>query len=425
MCAAPANGPTVPAIAQALAYHRDPLGVLRRLKARHGPVFTLRFPLKEPLTFIATPSVLPLVLHADPGRAHAGAARRVLLPQASERSPFGGDEQAHDASRARMWPGFAPERIRAIEPALARLAEEHVRSWPTARPFRLLEAMRTLCTDITVNLVLGITDPLRRRDLGAAIRQMLNTPGNVPLPLPGDDDGPGGVAGTLGDRLFQWRSAGVRRLLRDELSERRASDCSGADVLSAMVSSPAPPTDDEIVDELLIVLMAAQEPPAIALTNILYELAGRPALAERFETEPDVRDAITAEVIRLRPSASAALRKLTEPMQVDGHLLPLGSVVAAPSLLLHRDPDAFPEPDTFHPERFESGVRDDAPYFPFGGGARRCLGEHLAHAEFRTVLPTALSRLRFRRAWPREERMVVRATVLVPHRGALVRADAR
>ena len=119
----------------------------------------------------------------------------------------------------------SPSRIRS------QLAEEHVRSWPIGRPFRLLEAMRALCSDITVQLVLGVTDPHRRDQLAAAIRQMLNTPGNPPLPLPGDHDGPGGMAGRLGERLFQRRSAGVRRLLMDELSQRHARENPGEDVL--------------------------------------------------------------------------------------------------------------------------------------------------------------------------------------------------
>lgn len=408
---------------QAVAYHRDPLGVLRRAQARYGPVFTLRFPLKDPLVIAAVPDALPALLHSDPGCARAGAARRVILPQASPHSPFGGDGQAHDISRQRMWPGFAPDRIGSIEPAIARLAEEHVSRWPLARPFHLLEAMRSLCTDIAVRLVLGVSDQPRGAALVTAIRQMLNIPGNPPLPLPGGGDD--GALGRAADRALWLRTAPTRQLLGDELRERRARDEGADDVLGAMIASEPPLADDQIVDQLLIVLAAAQEPPAIALTNVLYELADRPAVAERFVADAAARRAIVAEVIRLRPSASAALRKLTHSMQIDGHTLAPGTVVAAPSLLLHRDPQAFPDPDSFRAERFADGVADGAPYLPFGGGARRCIGEGLAEAEFRTVLPAVLGRLAFKRAWPREERMVVRATVLVPHRSALVSAHAR
>jgi cytochrome P450 len=57
---------------------------------------------------------------------------------------------------------------------------------------------------------------------------------------------------------------------------------------------------------------------------------------------------------------------------------------------------------------------------PFGGGARRCLGQALDEAQFHAALPAVLKRLRFQRVSSREERMVVGGTVLVPHRGAIV-----
>jgi cytochrome P450 len=415
-------GPSLPEIVQAVAYHRDPLGVLRRARARYGPVFTLRFPIKDPLVIVAAPEALGKLLASDPERARAGAARRSILPQASSTSPFGGDATAHASSRARMWAGFAPARIAAIEPSIAILAGEHAARWPRHRPFRLLEAMRALCTDIAVGLLLGVNDPGRRAALVDAIRRMLNVPGNPPLPLPGERDGPAGAMGRAGDALFERRAAPVRDLLLQELRTRRSTGGSTEDVLGAMLASDPPIDDAAIVDQLLIVLMAAQEPPAIALTNVVYELAGRPRVAERFRADPGARRAIIAEVLRLRPSASAALRQLTEPIEVEGHVLPAGTVIACPSPLLHRDPIAFPDPDAFMAERFAAGTPDGLPYFPFGGGVRRCIGEALAEAQFRAVLPAVLDDRCWRRAWSREERMVVRATVLVPHRGALVRA---
>jgi cytochrome P450 family 135 len=227
--------------------------------------------------------------------------------------------------------------------------------------------------------------------------------------------------GWAGEAIFAQRAAPVRALLLEELHDRRLTGEPGDDVLAAMLRPPE--IDDEaIIDQLLIVLMAAQEPPAIALTNIICELARSPLVARRFQDEPGSRRVIIAEVLRLRPSASAVLRQLTEPMDVAGHALPAGTAVACSSPLLHRDPRAFPHPDVFEPDRFADGTPAGAPYFPFGGGTRRCLGEALAEAEFRAVLPAVLERRHFRLEWPRPERMVICATVLVPHRGALVRA---
>ena len=72
------DGPRLPGSVQAIAYHRDPLAVLRRAKARYGPVFTLVFPLKGPLIFASSPAALPGLLNADPDRARAGEARRKI-----------------------------------------------------------------------------------------------------------------------------------------------------------------------------------------------------------------------------------------------------------------------------------------------------------------------------------------------------------
>lgn len=122
-----------------------------------------------------------------------------------------------------MSPGFSPERIAAIEPGIAELAASHAAGWPLLRPFRLLEAMRSLCTEVTVRVVLSVSDPRRSVLLVDAIRRMLNTPGNPPLPLPGGDDGPGGVAGWAGDAIFVRRAALVRDLLLEQCTNGGSS----------------------------------------------------------------------------------------------------------------------------------------------------------------------------------------------------------
>ena len=67
-----------------------------------------------------------------------------------------------------------------------------------------------------------------------------------------------------------------------------------------------------------------------------------------------------------------------------------------------------------------AGRADEAAYLPFGGGARQCIGLHLAQTYFSSVVPAVLERLRLRPAGARPERMVVRATTLVPQRSGLM-----
>jgi cytochrome P450 len=67
--------------------------------------------------------------------------------------------------------------------------------------------------------------------------------------------------------------------------------------------------------------------------------------------------------------------------------------------LIHRDPELYPEPDEFRPERFldfdPKGTEGGA-WIPFGGGIRRCLGAALAQYEMAVVIRTVLEEARLR-----------------------------
>jgi cytochrome P450 len=276
-----------------------------------------------------------------------------------------------------------------------------------------------------VRLVLGVRDEEIAVELIEAIGRMLRTPGNPPVTLPGKGDG---LMGELGQALFEQRQAPVVAALSRAVEARRKEDARDRSeevgVLGCMVGADAGLTTEQIVDELMSLLMAAQEPPSIALTWILDRLAREPEAAETFLADPrsERSDAIVREVLRLRPPASGSLRRLLSPMRVDGHELPAGATVVAPTSLVHRDPRGFRDPERFEPERWLADITPSWPLFPFGGGARRCVGEALAHAEIETVVPAVLRSVELTPLAPEPERMVQRATVLVPQRSLLVRA---
>jgi cytochrome P450 family 135 len=421
------SGPEANVLAQTVAFHRDPLEFLRRQWEEFGDVFQIRLLTARPTFVVTEPEAVEALLASDPERAHAGEARRAVLPFASNRSVFGGDAESHRSARARIAPAFAPEVIDSRRGAITAIAERQVAGWPTGRPFRLLSRLRTLCDEVFVRLVLGVREEEIARELTAAIGRMLRTPGNPPVTLPGKGDG---LIGELGNALFEQRQAPVVAALSRAVEARRAeeaddSSAEAVDVLGCMVTADADLTTEQIVDELMSLLMAAQEPPSIALTWILDRLAREPELAEEYVADPrgPRADAIVRETLRLRPPASGSLRKLLEPMQVEGCELPAGATVLAPTSLVHHDPRGFKDPDRFEPERWLADITPSWPFFPFGGGARRCVGEPLAHAEIETVVPAVLRTLQLTPLSPEPERMVQRATVLVPQRSLLVRAS--
>jgi cytochrome P450 len=422
MATAAPPAPSANVFAQTVAFHRDPLGFLRRAQERFGDVFQIRLLTARPTFVVADPAAVATLLEADPHRARAGEARRAVLPFASSRSVFGGDAGAHRSARARIAPALSAETLGSRREEMAEIAARHAAAWPAERPFRLLARMRTLCDEIFVRLVLGVREEPLAADLIAAIGRMLRTPGNPPITLPGKGDG---LMGELGNALFEQRQAPVVAALSAAVEARRRQPSETVDVFGCMVGDEAGLRTEEIVEELMSLLMAAQEPPAIALAWLVDRLSRDPDGAESFAEDPrsSRSDALVRETLRLQPPASGALRRLLEPLATEDRELPAGATVLLPTSLVHRDPRGFADPDAFQRGRWLADITPSWPFFPFGGGARRCVGEPLAQAEIETVVPAVLRTLKIEPLAPQPERMVQRATVLVPQRSLLVRAE--
>jgi cytochrome P450 len=73
---APPPGPEANVLAQTVAFHRDPLGFLRRAQQEFGDVFRIRLLTARPTFVVADPEAVESLLGSDFERAHAGAARR-------------------------------------------------------------------------------------------------------------------------------------------------------------------------------------------------------------------------------------------------------------------------------------------------------------------------------------------------------------
>ena len=412
-------GPPVGRVTQAVLFHRDPLGFLRRAQERYGDVFTIRMALvNRPMVVFTDPRAIGPVVPSDPSTAHTGEARLDILGIVPPPGILAADGEQHRAVRGRLQPLFARE-------AMAAIAARHVEQWPRGRPFQLFPRMRKITVDIVVRRLFGVRDEERATALVGATRRMLMTGINPPLPPPGEGDG---LLGVFGKALLNRRRRPVDRLLSAEIEERRAGGEDRSDVIGALLRADPPLRMEEVLDELVTLLMPAHESGPAGLTWVLDRLGREPEHAERFAAADGLdagQDAFVREALRVRPAVHSVVRRLIAPMEIAGTPLPPGVIATVPTLLVHRDAQAFPEPDTFRPERFESGTAGDAPYLPFGGGARRCLGEALALTAIGSVLPTILRRVRLRALSPQPERMVVRGTVAAPHRGALALASDR
>lgn len=426
-------GPTQPAGPthfSTLRFGRDPLRLLARYQRIYGDVFTVELTYAGRVVIVTEPDAVRSLLAADPAHAEAGRGRRAMLPLASPHSVFGGNGAEYEQAHARLAEAFSAERISSHEDAIAAIADRHFAGWPRRRPVLLLSRMRTLVAEVFVRLLLGVEDEQRVHRIVDALGAMLRMPGNPPLPPPAPEQGLVGAAVNL---IFKRRRDALRTELTAEIEARRGRStprgCAAAtreapdaqrppaDMIDSLLAAQPSLGTERVLEEIETMLMAAQEPPSIALTWLLDVLARHPRLAADYlEAGPEssLRAAVLAESLRLRPSALAVVRRLREPMRIGDYELPSGTNTMVPLPLIHRDPRSFEQPERFRPQRWLERGQPPALFLPFGGGARRCIGEPLARAEVKLIVPHALRALSLRPLEPRRERMVLRATVLVP-----------
>jgi cytochrome P450 len=187
-----------------------------------------------------------------------------------------------------------------------------------------------------------------------------------------------------------------------ETIDQRADDEDRDDVLAMLLAarhedgSPMAPV--ELRDELMTLLVAGHETTASELAWAFERLARTPGVLARLTDEIDSGDddayltATVYETLRRRPVLpNAAPRLVMEPVEIGGWRYEPGVCLIADSYLLHHDPDVYPDPYDFRPERFLDEQPGTYTWIPFGGGRRRCLGASFAMLEMKIVLRAVLS----------------------------------
>jgi cytochrome P450 len=402
-------GPRTPAAVQTLEWVVRPRALLERAAARFGEPFTLRTAWSDgPLVLVWSPEEVRRVFT---GELHAGGAP-LLEPFAGATSILVLEGSEHLRQRRLMLPPFHGERMRALEPLVARLAGEEVASW--RGEVRALERMQALTLEVIVRAVFGTGQDALRDDVRAALNVVASAPRLTAMSLlpreriwrPFRD-----AVARLDRRLYGLIESGQGGPILELLREARHEDGS-------------PPTARELRDQLVTILAAGHETTATALAWGIERLARHPQVLERLRDGDEAYlDATVKEVLRARPVLAIAPRTTTAPYRIAEHVLPAGTSLAACLHLAMQSRASWGDPERFRPERWlGADGRERHPYafIPFGGGVRRCLGAPFATMEMREILRAVASRGRLEAAG-RGEPARRRSVTIAPSHGARVR----
>jgi cytochrome P450 len=407
--------------------------MMEELQRRHGDMFTVQIANEGTWVFLAHPDAVKQVFTGDPRLLHAGEANRILLPLLGHHSVLLLDDAAHMRQRKLMLPPFHGERMRRYQEVMAEAAREEIERWPLGEPQAVRVATQRITLEVIMRTVFGVQDEGRRARLMAILGHVLEWGGDPKRMAILAVLGPHNAASS---RMFRRVRRPADELIYQEIRERRdAPDLAQRDdvlsmLLGARHDDGSPMSDEELRDELMTLLVAGHETTASSLAWAVERLVRHPDALARMREEAqaggsDYADAVCKETLRLRPILSLVVRRLMEPMEIGGRLLPAGVTVAPCIYLVHRRPDIYRDPLAFRPERFLEAAAGTYTWFPFGGGVRRCLGASFALIEMRIVLQELVTRLDLRPANPQPERFVRRAITNAPRRGGEVVAGRR
>ena len=194
-----------------------------------------------------------------------------------------------------------------------------------------------------------------------------------------------------------------------EAHRRRSSDSGSLlDLMMAAAPDRSAESEKSLRDQVITIFLAGYETVANALSWTWYLLSQNPECERRlheeidrelqgrlptFDDVPRLRyvEMVLAESMRLYPPAWAMGRYARSDFQLGEYFLPAKTTVLMSQYVMHRDARFFRDPLCFDPERFTPEAksrRTKFTYFPFGAGARQCIGESFALMEGVLMLAT-------------------------------------
>jgi cytochrome P450 len=417
--AVPAGPRGTPLIGHLFAFRRDPLGFLMKT-ARDHPGEVVRFRQGPRQVFLVKhPDLVKDVLvtrQHDFSKSRALQWAKLFLGEGLLTS----EGEFHTRQRRLAQPAFHRQRIGGYGADMVRRAVEARERWTEGAVLDLdVEMMRLTLAVVSSSLFgkdVGASAAEIREDLATIIslfpRFSLPFFGLIQkLPLPSN-------------ARFDRAVARLDRLVHRLIAERRAGGGDAGDLLSMLLLAQDEEgdgggmSDRQLRDEVVTLLLAGHETTSNALTWTWYLLSqnddaearwrgelrsvlgGRPP---SFEDLPALKytEMVLAESMRLFPPAWGIGRRALRDVELGGFHIPAGSILALTPYVMHRDERFWPDPLRFDPERFTVEARAGRPkfaYFPFGGGARSCIGESFAWMEGILLLATIGQRWRLRLA---------------------------
>lgn len=303
--------------------------------------------------------------------------------------------EAHRDQRRLLQPLFHPDPVMTFRGAIDTEIERRLARWSPGAVIDLVAEMADLTQAVIVRVLFGHDlDSEESRVLTSAIDiRRAYTEYVYHGRLPFRERFPSRML-----RANRAAVAAIDRVVYDAIARRRAAP--GEDLVSRLLAATyrdgSSMTDRQIRDEVVTFTSTGYETLGEGLAWSFYLLARHPEVGHRLAADESLAEPVLHEAMRLYPPTwiFARVPRAADTLPSGGSV-ESGSTIFLCPYLQHRHPRFFPDPERFSPERFVKGAPPRFAYLPFGDGAHKCLGEHLARLEGTRVLARVAPVLRF------------------------------
>lgn len=357
---------------------------------------------------------------------------------------FQSEGDVHRRKRKLLAPSFQPRHISSYADSIVRYGEQLVQGWDDGTELEIYQQMTSLVMNIVGKVLFG-SDTINANDaLGPNMiialeygAYMRSNPLAIPLSWP-----------TPRNRRVRTALQTIFNTLQKMINERRASTQVGDDLLSILVHTRDEDgslmSNQEVLCEYQTLFGVSFETTATALTWTWYLLMTHPVIYQKVQAEADSLGhaptyadiahlpyclQVFKEAMRLYPPSYTLLRQALHDVEIGNYLVPKGCYTLIPVYMLHRNPDAFSNPEQFNPDRFTPEREQLLPrsaYIPFSAGPRVCIGNHLVLMEGPLLLATLAQRATFE-LLPGQaiEPSIKKSIALRPNRDVMVKVRRR
>ena len=382
---------------------RNPLANAQSLE-QHGSVVRSRT-FFETVTLLG-PEANQFVLHDREGNFSSRAGWSYWIDAVFPGAIMAMDDPVHKHHRRIMQTAFSRSAMARYVADMATVIASALAGWQPG-PLTVFPHIKALTLNIAARVFMGMAlGPEADRMNQAFMATVKASLALVRRPLP---------------PLAMWRGVRARRFLvatmQALLAEKRASE--GPDLFSQLCHARGESgerfSDDEVVNHMIFLMMAAHDTTTSTLTTMFYCLARHPEWQDRLRadalalpnaelTQPDLAacermEWVMKESLRLYPPLTSIPRKAARDCEFGGFQIPKGTPVGISPIHTHHMPSLWTRPTLFDPERFSPARaehrRHAYAYLPFGGGAHLCIGQHFADMEVKSVMHQVLRRFEF------------------------------